>query len=101
MSYSKRIAGTDMNTTNQLTEEQAASLDLPAGAKTALRTVGVPADLRLLGWQGPTLFTSEIQDRPLRELGDGYVIGSVRETVGDNEPYSFFACTAAQARSSS
>jgi len=54
----------------------------------------LPADLRLSGWSGPTLFTSEVRDGRLVALGTfrdelrdhsnslSLVIGTIRETQG-------------------
>lgn len=48
-----------------------------------LRTRGIPAELRLEGWIGPTLFTSELTDGTLkRNVGGEWVLGTIRETQG-------------------
>jgi hypothetical protein len=61
--------------------EQGRELELPAATIDALRTVGVPRELRLAGWLGPTLFSSEIGDGRVSEGEHGYLIGSIRETL--------------------
>jgi hypothetical protein len=79
---------------------------IPNRAKRLLSTRGVPDDLRLPGFLGPTLFTSEIRDGKLRPLSDyfsrrkrlvpeGFVIGTTRETMNPVEetPYSAFTVT--------
>ena len=65
---------------------------IPESAKIALSSVGVPDELRLPSWVGPTLFTSEIRDGQLRRLEDafpsqggamatGYLLGTICELV--------------------
>ncbi len=50
-----------------------------------LRTQGVPAELRLEGWVGPTLFTSELADGMLKRNTAGeWVLGTIRETQGSS-----------------
>ncbi len=78
-------------------------LDLPKATLEALTTSGVPPELCLPDWGGPTLFTSEIGEGRLvptsdpgalvSRLGDeeGYILGSVRETVDYvPAPYAVF-----------
>lgn len=76
-------------------------IDLPAAALEALRTVGVPRLLRVIGWAGPALFQSELAEGALVSTAtagalvertgehEGYVLGSVR--LGPKTPpYSVF-----------
>ena len=84
---------------------------IPESAKIALSSVGVPDELRLPGWVGPTLFTSEIRDGELRRLEDafpspggamstGYLLGTIRETIrGPSEQaYAAFVIEEGQGR---
>ena len=58
-------------------------IDLPGRTVELLRSVGVPREIRLKGWVGPSLFTSELHDGTFRaartlaglrlEEADGYV----------------------------
>jgi hypothetical protein len=63
---------------------------LPLATIESLRTVGVPGELRLAGWLGPTLFSSEVSDGRLAEEKDGYLLGSVRETSGAPQVHARF-----------
>jgi hypothetical protein len=65
-------------------------LDLPLSTIETLRTVGVPRELRLAGWLGPTLFSSEISDGRMSEEREGYLLGSIRETSGAPQVYARF-----------
>jgi hypothetical protein len=50
-----------------------------------LRTQGVPPELQLEGWAGPTLFTSGLADGMLKRNTAGeWVLGSIRETQGSS-----------------
>lgn len=64
---------------HRLPPEALADVELPAEAKALLRDVGVPAELRLADFPGPTLFSSELEAGHLTAAGDGYVIGSIRQ----------------------
>jgi len=76
--------------------EHVAGLDVPTAAASVLTEVGLPTELRLPGGLAPTLFTNETAEG-LKPDGTGssmlgYVIGSVRETLGarPGEQYAFF-----------
>lgn len=70
-------------------------VELPEATLRALTTTGVPRELRLPEWPGPTLFTSELGGGRLVSTADpaaivartgaetGYLLGSVRDTTGD------------------
>jgi hypothetical protein len=86
-----------------LEEAALAGVSLPKETLAALSSSGVPRELRLPDWAGPTLFTSEIGGGRLvstTEAGalvsrtgknEGYLIGSVRDTTGEvSAPYSVF-----------
>jgi hypothetical protein len=50
---------------------------------SVLRTQGVPAELRLEGWLGPTLFTAELADGMLKRNAAGeWILGTICETQG-------------------
>ena len=56
---------------------------LDAETISFLRTRGVPAELRLEGWAGPTLFTSGLAGGVLKRNASGeWVLGTIRETQG-------------------
>jgi hypothetical protein len=76
--------------TARINEVEFESLDLPIPTKNLLRSEGIPVDLRLRGWAGPTLFTAEIREGRVGVRGSDYVIGSVRETLDAHDAYSFF-----------
>lgn len=62
-----------------------------------LRTQGVPAELRLEGWAGPTLFTSELADGMLKRNAAGeWVLGTIRETQGSSIALADFVIRGAQ-----
>jgi hypothetical protein len=62
-----------------------------------LRTHGVPAELRLEGWAGPTLFTSELAGGMLkRNAGGEWVLGTIRETQGSSIALADFVIRGAQ-----
>jgi hypothetical protein len=84
---------------------------IPESAKRALSTRGLPDDLRLPGWVGPTLFTSAIGEGLLREFSDYFparartlervfVLGTICETMGApiGAPYAAFILTAPDGR---
>jgi SUKH-4 immunity protein len=93
-------------TSSTLPDSAVLRLPIPDSAKLVLSTRGVPDDLRLPGWQGPTLFTSEIREGYLRGFSQlfslseqpvpsGFVIGTIRETMGASpgEAYAVFTLT--------
>jgi hypothetical protein len=62
-----------------------------------LRTQGIPAELRLEGWVGPTLFTSELADGMLKRNAAGeWVFGTIRETQGSSIALADFVIREAQ-----
>jgi hypothetical protein len=75
--------------------------DLPAATKQRLER-GLPTEVRLVGWVGPTLFTSELSAGGFARASDvrgdlaghafegAYVLGSVRETAGAPTAYALF-----------
>ena len=77
------------------------AVDLPAAAKAVLRA-GLPREVRLPGWTGPTVFSSEIGSGALARLASfapslerhalsgALVIGAVRETQGEPHAYAAF-----------
>jgi hypothetical protein len=70
---------------------------LDADAIEFLRTHGIPAELRLAGWAGPTLFTSAIADGALRRNAGGeWVLGTIRETQGHSGAAAEFVIRGAQ-----
>ncbi|AKU97487.1 hypothetical protein AKJ09_04151 [Labilithrix luteola] len=83
-------SGTDIEFDSSATDD----LELPETTKKTLKTSGVPRELRLPGWPGPTLFSAATDGKklvgtweesaPLTRSGDheGYVIGEVRDTSG-------------------
>lgn len=85
-----------------LPEPALANVVLPPLTLYALRREGVPALLRLPQWPGPTLFSSELGEKRIvstaepdalvSRLGDheGYIIGSVRDTMGEPKLHSVF-----------
>ncbi len=93
-----------METRHVLPDAAIEGLELPRAALDALTTSGLPQELRLRDWGGPTLFTSEIGGGRLVATSDpgalvtragpdeGYVVGSVRETLDEEPtPYAVFA----------
>jgi hypothetical protein len=66
-------------------------LPIPDEARDALRR-GVPRDVRLPGWLGPTVFSSGVVEGRLLCDGDEIVLGAIRETqgVGEGRPYAEF-----------
>lgn len=78
-------------------------VDLPADVRETLTTRGVPDELRLPDWNGPTLFTSELGAGRLVSTAEpgalvaragpdeAYVVGSVRETLDEPTVYAVFA----------
>ena len=71
-------------------DPSASSVELPAAVAQAVAEGSFPAEIRLAGWSGPTLFTSEISGGRLPRLSafvaaapdgdDPIVLGTVRET---------------------
>lgn len=91
-----------------LSPQAVSDLRLPSETKNTLSTRGIPDEVRLPGWQGPTLFTPEIRSGRIRVLSecftdprsrapDSYVVGSIRETSpgGPHAPlYAYFVIAA-------
>lgn len=86
--------------THTLPPDALAGVDLPADTLDLLAR-GVPAEVRLPDWAGPTLFTSEIGGGRLlstdhadaavpRSPSAGWEIGTVRETQGFPAIYGAF-----------
>ncbi|MEQ1501117.1 MAG: SUKH-4 family immunity protein [Myxococcota bacterium] len=69
---------------------------LPAEAGWFLAQDGLPADLRLAGWAGPTLFTSAMATGSLPQVEGGWVLGTIRETQGADAEYAQFVARAPQ-----
>src|SRR5215510_915838 len=70
---------------------------LDTEAISFLRTRGVPAELRLEGWAGPTLFTSELADGTLKRNAAGeWLLGTIRETQGSSMALADFVIRGAQ-----
>jgi hypothetical protein len=77
------------------------TVDLPAATKVVLRA-GLPREVRLPGWLGPTVFSSEIGSGSLEKLAGfapalerhalsgALVVGSVRETQSEPHAYAAF-----------
>lgn len=64
---------------HRLAPDALKDVELPADALRRLQDPGVPAELRLAEFPGPTLFSSELGAGHLTAAGEGYVIGSIRE----------------------
>jgi hypothetical protein len=89
-----------MNESHVLPVEALEGVDLPAETVRLLVTSGVPAELRLPEWLGPTLFHSEIgggrllsstdPDAAIPRDAPGYEIGTVREIQGFPTAYAAF-----------
>lgn len=91
------------DTDHVLSARACEGVQLPEAALKILQTAGVPRELVLPEWQGPTLFHSEIGEGALRSTRDedalvhrsgaheGYILGSVRD-VNDEKapPYAVF-----------
>jgi hypothetical protein len=84
-----------------LSPDALAHAELPLAAKKQLQE-GIPRDVRLPGWLGPTLFSSEIGSGQLSKAASfapafedhafskAFIIGSVREIQGPPSAYSVF-----------
>ena len=81
--------------------------ELGAAARTLVMR-GVPREVRLPGWTGPTFFSSELADGRLRTVEEfagtgaeamGWVLGSMRDPMSwDDEPASVFVLERASGR---
>lgn len=87
--------------TDALPPEALSGVDLPT-ATLALLTTGIPRELSLPGWLGPTLFSSELSGGQLTTVAarcglladdpvsTAQVVGSVRETMGQPTTHAVF-----------
>lgn len=86
-----------------LSVDVVARLQLPSEARSCLLSVGVPNEVVLRRWAGPTLFSPMMQNgelgllsatrsRPPEQMLDGYVVGGIRELASGAAPvvYSYF-----------
>lgn len=79
---------------HRLAEVDADLLERLPEAHDLLMTRGVPAEVRLPGWVGPSLFTPALGAGRIDRLDGRFVLGHVREVDDPGEPHATFVLDA-------